>query len=203
MAAHIQINSAASDGLKEEICEVDASLALYMDVSGSISPARWDVQKRGYAEALRSQDVIDAIQSGRTKSLELTVVQWAGPVEQQQAVEWTVVSTAESAYAFADRVEKMERHFPGSSTWISAAMEHSFGVLKQTNCWAARQILDISGDGSDDGGEFLRVAREKLLDSGVIINGLAIFGVPAEPDIQSYYRERVKCLILLMKHSIR
>lgn len=37
----------------------------------------------------------------------------------------------------------------------------------------------------------LGVAREKLLENGVIINGLAIFGVPAEPNIASYYREKV------------
>jgi Protein of unknown function (DUF1194) len=169
----------------------DASLALYIDVSGSVSTARWDIQRRGYAAALRSQEVIQAIQLGRTKSLELAVVQWSGPVEQKQAVEWSLVSSAESAYAFADRVESMERLFPGSSTSIAGAMVHAFDVFEASKCSSARQILDISGDGSDDGGGSLRVTRKELLEHGVTINGLAIFGIAAEPDIEEYYREKV------------
>jgi Protein of unknown function (DUF1194) len=191
MHAAQAIGFTATSSYKETACEVDTRLALYMDVSGSVSTERWTVQKRGYAAAIRSQDVIDAIQLGRNKSLELAVVQWSGSVEQKQAVGWTVVSTAASAYAFAERVEGMERLFPGSSTSISGAMEHALGQLNEARCQAVRQILDVSGDGSDDGGPALAAARENLLRRGVIINGLAIFGVQAEPDIQSYYWEKV------------
>jgi hypothetical protein len=192
-AMHVagSIGLSAAQTYEGKSCEVDVSLALYMDVSGSVSAERWDIQRRGYAAAIRSQEVIDAIQLGRTGSLELTVVQWTGPVEQQQAIDWMVISDAASAYAFAELVERMERLFPGSSTSISGAMESALGVLEEARCRAARQILDLSGDGSDDGGPSLGVAREKLLENGTIINGLAIFGVAAEPDIQSYYREKV------------
>src|SRR5688572_1398784 len=88
LAMHVasNVDLAAELPSKKKTCEVDISLALYVDVSGSVSAERWDIQKRGYAAAIRSQDVIDAIQLGRTRSLELTVVQWTGPVEQKQAI---------------------------------------------------------------------------------------------------------------------
>ncbi|MDP3645808.1 MAG: DUF1194 domain-containing protein [bacterium] len=178
-------------------CEVDVSLALYMDVSGSVSKERFDIQRRGYAAALKSEEVIEAIKVGPTGSIEISVTQWAGPTSQETTVKWTVVSNPESMHAFAYLVETMERSSLSSSTSITGAMDHAGRAFEDTKCFAPRLILDISGDGSDDGesreaiSRELYNARKALIEKEITINGLAIYGVEVEPDIGKYYRDHV------------
>lgn len=50
--------------LRAETIQVDAELVLAVDVSRSMSPAELDIQRRGYAQALVSDEVIDAISDG-------------------------------------------------------------------------------------------------------------------------------------------
>ena len=48
---------------------VDLNLVLAIDASGSVDDERFDLQKRGYAQAFVSQRVLDAIRNGNYQSI--------------------------------------------------------------------------------------------------------------------------------------
>ena len=50
--------------LSAEDMEVDVELFLAVDVSRSMSPAELEIQRRGYAEAVTSPQVLAAIEGG-------------------------------------------------------------------------------------------------------------------------------------------
>jgi hypothetical protein len=54
---------------------------------------------------------------------------------------------------------------------------------------AARRVIDISGDGSNNRGRSVNQARDEAVARGVGINGLPILAL--EPDLDRYYRENV------------
>ena len=81
--------------------EVDVELFLAVDVSRSMTPAELEIQRRGYAEALRSNEVIAAIEGGLIGAIAVTFVEWAGQHSQRVVVPWTVITNREQAHAFA------------------------------------------------------------------------------------------------------
>jgi len=54
---------------------------------------------------------------------------------------------------------------------------------------AARRVIDVSGDGSNNRGRSVTQARDEAVARGVGINGLPILAL--EPDLDRYYRENV------------
>src|SRR5262245_47613905 len=58
---------------------VDLNLVLAIDASGSVDDERFDLQKRGYAQAFVSQRVLDAIRNGNYQSIAVSMIQWTGP----------------------------------------------------------------------------------------------------------------------------
>ena len=89
--------------LAEDI-RVDVELILAVDVSRSMSPRELEIQRRGYAEGLVSQEVTDAIARGRYKQIALTYLEWAGAFSQREIVGWTLIRTPEDAQAFAAKL---------------------------------------------------------------------------------------------------
>src|SRR5262245_1557891 len=71
---------------------VDLQLVLAVDVSGSVSEARFELQKRGYVAAFRDPRLLQAIQSGSQQRIAVTMLQWTGPVLQVQVVPWQLIS---------------------------------------------------------------------------------------------------------------
>jgi hypothetical protein len=53
----------------------------------------------------------------------------------------------------------------------------------------ARQVIDISGDGSNNRGRSPTLARDEAVAAGAVINGLPI--TVLEPDLARYYRDNV------------
>ena len=66
--------------------EVDVELVLAVDVSRSMSPRELEIQRRGYASALTSPDVIKAIRSGLLGRIAVTYFEWAGRHSQRTIV---------------------------------------------------------------------------------------------------------------------
>src|SRR6201999_331449 len=71
--------------------EVDLQLVLAVDASGSVNQRRFELQKRGYAPAFRNPRVLNAIRSGMTQAIAVTMLQWTGPRLQVHVVPWMVV----------------------------------------------------------------------------------------------------------------
>jgi hypothetical protein len=152
---------------------VDVALVLAADVSRSITTEEFQLQRQGYAKAIADPDVVHAIQAGANGAIALTFVEWAGSEEQQVVVDWQIVHDPASAKAFTDTLLAAPRAFYGRTS-ISAALDFAMQRLKASGVKAERQVIDVSGDGTNNAGRPLEEARAAALSGGVTINGLAI-----------------------------
>src|SRR5215207_5310610 len=83
----------------------DIVLALMVEASGSVNQKRFELQRRGYADAFRNNQVLNAIRGGSTGSIVVIMVQWTGPQLQALAVPWTLIKDEAAANAFDDAIE--------------------------------------------------------------------------------------------------
>lgn len=176
--------------------EVDVQLVLAVDVSRSMSPRELEIQRRGYAEALVSEEVISAIQSGLLGRVAITYIEWAGTFSQRIVVDWSLVSNRAEAQVFAD---KLTAHFEDSlrRTSISGGLEFSANLFQQNGYISNRRIIDVSGDGPNNQGRPVVIARDEVLERGIVINGLPLMtdegvgGFLSIDDLDEYYRNCV------------
>jgi hypothetical protein len=157
---------------------VDVALVLAADVSRSITTGEFQLQRQGYAKAIADPDVVRAIQAGTNRAIALTFVEWAGSDEQQIVVDWQIVKDSASAKAFTDTLLAAPRAFFGRTS-ISGALDFAMARLKESGVKAERQVIDVSGDGTNNAGRSLEDARAQVLAAGVTINGLAIINESA------------------------
>ena len=168
---------------------VDLQLVLAVDTSGSVSEARFELQKQGYVAAFRSPQLLRAIGSGATQAIAVTMVQWTGPMLQVQVVPWTLIKDEASMHAFADAVDRAPRHLFGGGTSISGAIDHAMSLFPKTELKGARRVIDVSGDGANNRGRPADQARDDAVRAGASINGLPILTL--EPTLDQYYRDNV------------
>lgn len=176
--------------------EVDAELVLAVDVSRSMAPNELEIQRRGYAEALTSAEVVSAIRKGLLGQVAITYVEWAGQYSQRTIVDWTLISNADEAAAFADKLTA-EFNTAMRRTSISGALDFASDLFEQNGFRSNRRIIDVSGDGPNNQGRAILAARQDTLDRGIVINGLPLmtregmgtqFGLD---DLDEYYRHCV------------
>ncbi len=72
--------------------EVDAELVLAVDVSRSMTPNELEIQRRGYAAALASNEVVSAITGGLLGRVAIVYVEWAGYYSHRVIVDWRIIS---------------------------------------------------------------------------------------------------------------
>ena len=169
--------------------EVSVALVLALDTSFSVSNGRFELQKEGYAAAFRNPQVLSAIRSLSTQSIAVTMFQWTGPLLHVVVAEWALIDDQASANAFADTIAAAPRRLFRGGTSISGAIDYSRVLLAQSPFHGARRIIDISGDGSNNSGRPVTVARDQAVADGISINGLPILTV--EPGLDRYYYDNV------------
>ena len=84
--------------------EVDLQLFLAVDVSRSMTDRELEIQRRGYVEALTSDEVIKAVQRGYLGRIALTYVEWANAGAQRIIVDWTLIESAADLRNFANQL---------------------------------------------------------------------------------------------------
>lgn len=169
--------------------DVASALVLAVDTSGSVSSQRFELQKQGYAAAFRNPRVLNAIRSLATQSIAVTMMQWTGPRLHVVVADWTRVKDEATADAFAATIEAAPRQLFGGGTSISGAIDFARVLLAQSPFRAARQVIDISGDGANNSGRPVTQARDEAVAAGVGINGLPILSL--EPGLDHYYYDNV------------
>lgn len=152
---------------------VDLELVLAADGSGSIDDYEFRMQRAGYAAAITSPQVLDAITSGYSGRVAVAYVEWGGPFSQHTIVDWSVVKDQASAQAFADALIAAPRAAVGYNS-ISGAIDHAAGLINGNDYDAPRKIIDVSGDGPQIGGRPVEAARAEAVISGITINALVI-----------------------------
>jgi len=182
---------------------VDAAIVLAADVSRSIDDEEFALQRRGYADAIQSQQVLDAVSTGPHGAIALAYVEWAGDGEDKVVVDWAVIRNQTDASAFAAALTAAPRSFVGR-TAIGTAIDYSFAMFAESAFATDRRVIDVSGDGANNQGRVVTDARDAAVGAGAIINGLAIFNKKAAAmggylalhtnppgGIAQYYRDNV------------
>jgi hypothetical protein len=158
--------------------EVDLELILAVDISGSMEYEEALTQRRGYIEALRHPQVIEAIQSGLLGRIAVTVVEWAGPGIQFVAVPWTVVADEASAETIASTLSASPL-FQYRGTSISSSLLFASALFEDNGFEGTRRVIDVSGDGPNNMGVSVVYVRDMVLAEGIVINGLPIMINPS------------------------
>lgn len=165
--------------------QVDLQLVLAVDASGSVSEARFELQKRGYVAAFRNPRLLHAVQSGPTQSIAVTMIQWTGPALQVNVVPWMIVRDQASMQRVADAIDAAPRRLFGGGTSISGAIDYGRTLFPVSGVTSPRRVIDVSGDGSNNRGRPATEARDDAVADGIVINGLPILAL--EPWLDQYY----------------
>lgn len=158
--------------------EVDVQLVLAVDTSRSMDPEEVRIQREGYVEALKHKEFIDAVRNGLTGRIAISYFEWAGDVVPGSVLGWQVIETQADAIAFADKLEARPIETQ-RRTSISAAVAQGASMIVSSPYRGMRQVIDISGDGPNNSGNPVAPARDKAVEAGIVINGLAILLRPS------------------------
>jgi hypothetical protein len=158
-----------------------------------MDPEEQKLQREGYIEALRDPEIIKAIRAGQHGRIAVTYMEWAGPDIQIHLIPWRVIDGRDSAEAFVRELASKEysRH---RRTSISAALDYSERLFDPSRFRGNRRVIDVSGDGANNSGPPLLPIRDRIVESGIIINGLPILLRPTMgysswdlPNLDKYY----------------
>lgn len=169
--------------------EVDLNLALAVDASGSVNQVRFELQRQGYATAFANPRVLQAIRSGPRAAIAVGMYQWTGPTLIAPVIPWRVVNDETSVRALAQSIAAAQRQLYGGGTSISGAIDFGVQYLGRSPYPATRRVIDVSGDGSNNRGRSVVLARDEAVAGGININGLSILEL--EPDLEEYFRSNV------------
>ena len=175
---------------------VDLELVFAADGSGSIDDDELRLQRKGWADALTSREVLDGVRDGALGAIAVAYMEWGGPQSQVLIVDWHVVRDEASARVFADKLLSAPRGATGYNS-ISNAIDFSVRLVEGNAHDGTRKIIDVSGDGPNMGGRSLEAARADALAKGFTINALAIRrsggrpGGPGGMSLEDYYAQAV------------
>src|SRR5215208_5830622 len=179
---------------------VDLLLVLASDVSRSVDHPKFLLQREGYAAAVSDPQVLDAIRSGPHGKIAICFVEWSGFGAQKLVIDWSIMDGAATARRFGDQLAELPRSF-ADRTSISGGIEFSAQQFDRAPFQGTRQTIDVSGDGTNNAGRDVRIARDEAVAEGVTINGLVILSqtqVPWNPEhtnppggLDKYYRDNV------------
>ena len=175
---------------------VDLELVLAVDVSESIDADEARVQRDGYVAALRDPRVVAAIRSGRLGRIAVTYFEWSGENRQRPVMGWAVIHDQASAGRVADILARAPI---GGGRWtsISGALDYAAPLFDANRFEAERRVIDISGDGFNNAGRAVTLARDAAVADGITINGLPVihkprnFSWPPMPYLDVYFRNCV------------
>jgi len=152
---------------------VDVELILAVDVSYSMDLDELALQREGYALAVTSKEFLQALKTGPTGKVAVTYFEWAASTDQKIIVPWRVIDGPESAGALAEEILKAPLR-RASRTSISGAINFAMPLFEANEHHGLRRVIDISGDGPNNNGEPVTLARDAALAKGITINGLPI-----------------------------
>ena len=183
----------ALPALAQDKKEVDLSLALAIDISGSIDPDEAKLQREGYVQAFRDPVIVRAILGGPNGRIAVAYYEWSDSWMQKLLIDWTLLDSEATIAAFANRLADLPISI-ARRTSISGAIRYAVPLFGRSPYEPTRKVLDISGDGSNNDGGLVTDMRYEALKERIIINGLPImndrpnpFGFPNETDLDRYY----------------
>lgn len=163
------------------------ALAVGLDVSGSVDPTEYQMQRDGLATALMSPAVRDVILRAGTAPIDIAVFEWSGPQHQVMLQPWITIDGADTLTGIAGNLRKAPRVNGSPTTAIGAALLFGASLLDQRpNCW--KRTLDISGDGQANTGP--RPQDVIGVSPTTVVNALVIgaaSGMSETKELSSYF----------------
>ena len=178
---------------------VDLELVLATDNSQSIDPSEARLQRQGVAAAFRHPEVIRAIQSGSLGRIAVAYLDWSSAPYTRVTLDWRIIRDKASADAFADALLKAPPPF-GQGTAIGEALEFAAQLIELNNIQGTERTIDVSGDGPNNRGRPVYIARDDVVAKGIAINGLPVISTGDYGqgewgiyygDLENYYRNCV------------
>jgi hypothetical protein len=152
---------------------VDVEVVLAVDVSYSMDPEEQQLQREGYIAAITSREFMQAIKAGAHGKIALIYFEWAGSHHQQIIVPWRLIDGPESVDSFSADIGRA-RYTRQSRTSISSALLFGAPLFDGSGFRGIRRVIDVSGDGVNNNGPLVTVARDEVVGKGITINGLPI-----------------------------
>ena len=172
---------------------VDLELVLAVDISGSVDDEEAVLQRDGFLAAITDAQVLAAIRAGYHGRIAVSYVEWAGDGQAETIGDWTEIHDETGARAFARGIEAKPVTV---KLWasISGVIAHAMAGFRSNGFRGKRRIIDIAGDGPNNRGTRVTVARDQAVAEGITINGLSIingrrgrFGFLPMQDLDLYY----------------
>jgi hypothetical protein len=152
---------------------VDVELVLAVDVSYSMDPDEQALQREGYITGITSREFMQALRSGANGRIAVTYFEWAGAYDQKIIVPWRLIEGPESADAFVSEIARAP-YRRASRTSVSGAINFAVPLFDGSGFRGLRRVIDVSGDGANNSGPPVTVARDDAVNAGFTINGLPI-----------------------------
>ena len=179
---------------------VDLLLVLSSDVSRSVDHPKFLLQREGYAAAISDPVVMEAIKSGPHQRIAVCFVEWSGFGAQKLVIDWTMIDSPGAARKFGDQLLELPRAF-ADRTSICGGIEFAATQLERAPFEGSRRTIDVSGDGTNNAGRDVKLARDETIAKGIVINGLVILSdrpVPWNAEhtnppggLEKYYQDNV------------
>ena len=173
------IATRAATGQKSEATDkqaeplVDVELVIAVDVSYSMDLDELAVQREGYAQAIVSNEFLQALRTGPNSKISVTYFEWSASTDQKVIIPWRVIDGPETADAVAAEIMNTPVR-RGSRTSISGAITFAMPLFVGDPYRGLRRVIDISGDGPNNNGPPITPIRDEALAKGIVINGLPI-----------------------------
>jgi len=153
-AWHLQAAPVGRGNADTKTTTVDVELVLAVDISYSMDPDELALQRDGYARAV-------------------TYFEWAGAGDQKVVVPWRVIDGPESAGSVANEISQAPLR-RAARTSISGALLFGMTLFDSSGQRGIRRVIDVSGDGANNSGQLVVVARDEVVSKGITINGLPV-----------------------------
>lgn len=181
-------------GLADSIW-TDANIVTGLDLSGSIEAPEARLQIDGIAMAIRSPQIVAAIQHGNHGRIGFALFVWADenyPV----LTSWRLIGSPEEALAVSQELVKQLRAIRasdivvklGALTDLSGAIDYGGEMLRAAPFKTNHHIINIISNGVDNVGEHAWLARDRATATGITINGVALGN---DQTIYHYFKREV------------
>jgi Protein of unknown function (DUF1194) len=168
--------------------EVDLALALAIDCSFSVDSYEFRIQMAGLGEALMSAEVIEAIRNGPKQKIALTIYQWSDNDFQRVIEPWIIIDGEAAALAVGKRMSNGPRAIAEGGTAMASALIFGAALFNLAPT-STRRVIDMASDGRNNMGSPVNEARDKVVQRGITINGLAIAN--EWPTLDAYMQNHV------------
>lgn len=164
------------------------ALILMVDVSASVTPASYQLQQQGIADAFRAPEIQQTIES-KPGGIAVSIVEWGAYTK--TVVKWRVLKTKEDANNMADAsLDTTRSKFNMPTTAVGDSIHTTVDLFDSVPCDPERKVIDVSGDGRDN----QSTRNTKVVTLAAYAKGITINGLPIEDndeEVVDFYKNNV------------